>query len=339
MEGIKLNTKLPKSCFLASCYKTLVCFFCILFFLQLTISCSGSQVQKTQAKGVYHRVKKGETAWSIARAYNIKLQDLAEINNIEDPALVKEDTIIFIPDAKQVIDDVMTHAKSMDAQVSVPAVADNSDSVKKSIENSSSKEEKKATGLEQLAADKKTVPPPVPPSVTTEKQPSKKVLPGKESVSKEAIPAQKGTDGKIESRPKVKLPVEEKEKIKREEGKFIWPVLGSVKTRFGIQPNKTYHNWIKIVSVEGTQVKAATSGTVIFSSALKDYGETIIIRHENEFATVYTHLKKRYVKIDQNVKKGENIALVGQKDKVGNAYINFEIRLRGKARNPLFFLP
>jgi Membrane proteins related to metalloendopeptidases len=339
MEGIKPNTNLPKVCCFASWYKLLVCFFSILFFLQLIISCSGSQVQKTQAKGVYHRVKKGENAWSIARAYNIKLQDLAEINNIEDPALIKEDAIIFIPDANQVIDDVMTHAKSMDAPVNVPLKADSSDNVKKSIEkNNSSKEEKKATGL-RPAPDKKTVPPLVTPPVTIEKQPPTKVLPREESVSKEAIPAQKGTDEKIESRPKAKLPLEEKEKIQREEGRFIWPVRGSVKTRFGIQPNKTYHNWIKIVSVAGMPVKGAASGTVIFSSALKDYGETIIIRHEKEFATVYTHLNKRYVKIDQNVKKGETIAGVGQKDKAGNAYINFEIRLRGKARNPLFFLP
>jgi Membrane proteins related to metalloendopeptidases len=287
MEGIKPNTNLPKVCFFSSWYKILVCFFCILFFLQLNISCSGSQVQKTQAKGIYHRVKKGETAWSIARAYNIKLQDLAEINNIEDPALIKEDIIIFIPDASQVIDDVMTHAKGkgMDVPVSAPIKTDSSASVKKPIENNTPKEEK------------------------------------------------------IVSRPKAKLPVEEKEKIQREEGRFIWPVRGSVKTRFGIQPNKTYHNWIKIVSVAGMPVKGAASGTVIFSSALKDYGETIIIRHEKEFATVYTHLNQRYVKIDQNVKKGETIASVGQKDKAGNAYINFEIRLRGKARNPLFFLP
>jgi lipoprotein NlpD len=305
-----------------------------LFPLQLTISCSGSQVQKTQAKGVYHRVKKGETARNIARAYNIKLQDLAEINNIEDPSLIKEDTIFFIPDANQVIDDVMIHAKSRDAPANAPVKADSSGFVKKSIENNNSKEEKKATGL-QPAPDKKTVPLPV----TREKQTPTKVLPREESVSKGGIPAQKGIDEKIESRSKAKLPLEEKEKIQREEGRFIWPVRGSVETRFGIQPNKTYHNWIKIVSVPGAPVKAAASGTVIFSSALKDYGETIIIRHEKEFATVYTHLNKRYVKIDQNVKKGETIAGVGQKDEAGNTYINFEIRLRGKARNPLFFLP
>jgi lipoprotein NlpD len=304
MEGIKLNNNLSQVCRPVGLWKLLVCFFCAIFIFISIISCSGSQVQKTQAKGVYHRVKKGETAWNIARAYNIKLQDLAEINNIEDPALIKEDTIFFIPDANQVIDDVMTHAKIMDSPVSAPVVADSS----------------KVTDLQQPAPDKKTVP-------------------SEEFVSKKAIPAQKGTDKKNESRPKAKLPVEEKEKIKIEKGRFIWPVQGTVKTRFGIQPNKTYHNWIKIVSVAGKQVKAAASGTVIFSSALKDYGETIIIRHEKEFATVYTHLNKRYVKIDQNVKKGETIALVGQKDEAGNPYINFEIRLRGNARNPLFFLP
>ena len=114
---------------------------------------------------------------------------------------------------------------------------------------------------------------------------------------------------------------------------------GSVKTSFGIQPNKTFHNWITFVSPAGTKVKAAASGTVIFSSRLKNYGETVIIRHKDNFATVYTHLKKRYVRADQNVKKGEAIAVVGETDDAGEAYINFEIRLQGKARNPLFFLP
>ena len=334
MEGIKPNTNLPKARWVGSWYQILVCFLCSLFFMQLSISCSISQAQKTQAKGVYHRVKKGETVWSIARAYNIKLQDLAEINNIEDPTLVKEDTIIFIPDAKQVIDDVMIHPKNIDAQDGLPTVADSPDSAKKPIESNISKEVKKVS-VTPPALDKKVE----VPLVKIEKKPPAKVLPAEEPVSKKTIPAQKGNDVKIESKPKVKPPVEEKEIIQEGKGRFIWPVQGSVKTRFGIQPNKTYHNWIKIASIEGTKVKAASSGTVIFSSALKDYGETIIIRHEKGFATVYTHLKKRYVKIDKNVKKGESIALVGQKDETGNTYINFEIRSRGKARNPLFFLP
>jgi lipoprotein NlpD len=171
---------------------------------------------------------------------------------------------------------------------------------------------------------------------TSEKTQPAKVAPNEEHQPAEVIPIQKQPSEKIEPKPKVKLPIEE---IRIEKRKFIWPVRGSVKTRFGIQPNKTYHNWIKIVSTAGTQVRAAASGAVIFSSRLKNFGETVIIRHEDNFSTVYTHLKKRYVRTDQNVKKGEAIALVGEKDGAGTAYINFEIRLQGNPRNPLFFLP
>jgi lipoprotein NlpD len=172
--------------------------------------------------------------------------------------------------------------------------------------------------------------------VTSQKTQQPKVTPSEETQAAEVIPAQKPPGEKIDSKPKTKLPMEE---IQIEKNRFIWPVRGSVNTNFGIQPNKTYHNWIKIVSPAKTKVKAAASGTVIFSSQLKNYGETIIIRHKDNFATVYTHLKKRYVKTDQNIKKGETIAIVGETDDAGNAYINFEIRLQGKARNPLFFLP
>lgn len=334
MEGIKLKINFPQICYFVRWHKILVCFFSVLFFMQLIIPCCMSQEQKVQAKGVYHRLKKGETVWSLARAYNVKLQDLAEINNIEDPALVKEDTIIFIPDAKQVIDDVMIHPKNIDAQNGLPTAADSLDKAKKPIENIISNEENKVP-VAPPAPDKKLAVPPL----KTEKKPSVKVLTAEGSESKKSNPPLKGKDAKVNSKLKVKASVDEKEIIQGGKGKFIWPVQGSVKTRFGIQPNKTYHNWIKIESAAGAKVKAASSGTVIFSSALKNYGETIIIRHGKEFATVYTHLKKRYVKIDQNVKKGESIALVGQKDEAGNTYINFEIRSCGKARNPLFFLP
>ena len=100
-----------------------------------------------------------------------------------------------------------------------------------------------------------------------------------------------------------------------------------------------FRSWIKIVSTPGTKIKAAANGTVIFSSYFKDYGETIIIRHKDNYATVYTHLKKRYVRIDKDVKKGEKIALLGEKDDAGRAYMNFEIRFKAKARNPMLFLP
>ncbi len=275
------------------------------------------QVQKSPAKGVYHIVKKGETAYSIARAYSISLQDLAEINNISDVSSIKEGSVIFIPDADQVIDDVMVSAKKADADA------------------------KRDTGLKDQKLPDQTKPSkPADLTRLEEKTPLEKPVSSEPSGVGPAVappqPVAEKTGPRIEEKPPT---TEKKDEVKLEKGKLFWPVRGTVKTRFGIQPNKTYHNWIKIVCPAGTQVRAAAAGTVIFSASLKDFGETIIIRHSNDFATVYTHLKKRYVKADQNIKKGEVIALAGEIDETGDAYINFEIRLKGKARNPLFYLP
>lgn len=311
-------------------FSSLLIFVALLFIT----SCSGTPVQKEPAKGVYHRVKNGETAWSIARAYRIKLQDLTEINDISDPNLLKEGTVIFIPGANQVIDDVMPYVKNLDATSKTAAKTDGPDKVKGSAEIIN-EEKGKSSSETKPVADKKLETP-----VASSAIPQETKIEHRDELKQAAVtPAIKLPGEKIEAEPKAKPRVVEKEQIKLEKKLFIWPVNGRVKTRFGIQPNKTFHNWIKIVSVAGSEVKAAASGNVIFSSKLKGYGQTVIVRHENNFTTVYTHLKKINVKADQNLKKGEKIALVGDIDKTGDAYINFEIRLQGKARNPLFFLP
>ena len=305
--------------------------FFILLALLLILSCFSPQMQKTQAMGVYHRVKINETVRMIARAYHVKLQDLVEMNNITDLNSIKEGSVIFIPDANQVIDDVMVHVKTMDTAANLTAKKDNSDNAKKFTEKNARKEGTPAAEAPAVANKKEML-----PMVTSPKTQQPKVAPREETQATEVIPAQKLPGEKIEPKPKTKSPVEGMQIDKK---LFIWPVRGNVKTSFGIQPNKTYHNWIKIVSPAGTKVRAAASGTVIFSSRLKNYGETVIIRHKDNFATVYTHLKKRYIKADQNVKKGETVAVMGETDDAGDTYINFEIRLQGKARNPLLFLP
>lgn len=277
------------------------------------ISCAGSSVKKGTAKGVYHIVKKGETAYSIARAYSVSLQDLAEINNITDVSNIKEGSVIFIPDANQVIDDVMVSARKADEtkprDASIINPADTGP---------------QASGKPADKALARTVGP--------------NPEPGDPGAQASKIPAEPPAGAEDKTRTGQR-PLFSENEVRTQKGSFAWPVKGTVKTRFGIQPNKTYHNWIKIVCPAGAKVKAAAGGTVIFSAGLKDFGETIIIRHANDFATVYTHLKKRYARADQSVKKGEAIALVGEIDEAGEAYLNFEIRLKGKARNPLFYLP
>jgi lipoprotein NlpD len=129
------------------------------------------------------------------------------------------------------------------------------------------------------------------------------------------------------------------ERIRFDKKRFTWPVKGRVVSRFGIQPNRMYHNGIRIAAAEGAAVQAAADGLVIFSAPLKDYGETIIIQHDGQYATVYTRLGVRAVRAESRVRRGDRIAFLGKAENQEEPALDFEVRYKNKARNPLFFLP
>lgn len=306
--------------------------FIVLLGLFLILSCSGPKIQKSQSMGVYHRVNKNETAQMIAGAYQIRIQKLAQMNNAIDLNSIKEGDVLFIPEANRVIDNINTNIKVTDTPSSKEVKKTIPKSFRNPTKNQDTKRDVSSVKEVPAAAYKKDL----PPDTKSPAKPQSKAVALAKPAPLKTFSGENTSEERVVSKSKLKKSEEE---IKTDKNRFIWPVRGTVKTRFGLQPNKTYNNWIKIVSSAGTKVKAAASGTVIFSSDLKNYGETIIIRHKDNFATVYTHLKKRYVKIDQNVRKGEAIALMAAKDDAGEAYINFEIRFKGKAHNPLSFLP
>jgi murein DD-endopeptidase MepM/ murein hydrolase activator NlpD len=140
-----------------------------------------------------------------------------------------------------------------------------------------------------------------------------------------------------------KLPKEEQERaysapIETDRGRFIWPVDGDVLSNFGIR-NGRRHDGIDISARAGTPIRAAGDGKVVFSSRLGGYGNTIIVRHSDNFFTTYAHNRRNMAKKGQNVKKGDVIAQLGATGNATGAHCHFEIRHRQKARNPLFFLP
>ena len=56
-------------------------------------------------------MKSGETLSIIARAYHINVQELAEVNNIRTPDEIAVGSVVFIPDASQVLDDVLKESR------------------------------------------------------------------------------------------------------------------------------------------------------------------------------------------------------------------------------------
>ncbi len=122
-------------------------------------------------------------------------------------------------------------------------------------------------------------------------------------------------------------------------GKFVWPVArGSVSSGFGRRGNSN-HDGIDIAAPEGTPVFASRGGRVVFSDHLRGYGNVVIIEHGGGYATVYGHNRVNLVKPGDEVKQGQQIALLGMTGRTSGPSLHFEVRKNNIARNPLFFLP
>ena len=120
---------------------------------------------------------------------------------------------------------------------------------------------------------------------------------------------------------------------------FQWPVQqGVVSSGFGIR-NGAMHDGVDIAAPAGTPVYAADSGVVIFSGTLHGYGNTVIIRHDDGYATVYGHHERNLVSEGARVSRGQEIGVIGRSGRTTGATLHFEVRRDNVAENPLAYLP
>jgi lipoprotein NlpD len=314
----------------------------------MLLSCSGYSMRGDQSRGVYHRVKKGETLSAIARAYHVNLQELAEINNIDKTDQIATDSVIFIPDASQVVDDVLTASRSqgasggmrapgapaVESKAELPAAISRKETPQKTVTAEGGRRGERAPA-EALAKDRAALSRAADRDIASRKI-SEKAPSVEEGDRLEKKREDEGSAGEVQFDKK----------------RFIWPVTGKVVTKFGpesimadyngkkVETARIMNNSIKIAASVGTPVVAAAAGKVIYSMMLERFGNTIIIEHDDDFKTVYYDLGKRLVEIPRQVKKGDPIATMGEgRDWKGESLMNFEIRHKNKPRNPLFFLP
>ncbi len=126
--------------------------------------------------------------------------------------------------------------------------------------------------------------------------------------------------------------------VPRASRQFAWPVWsGTVTSGFGVR-HGTMHDGIDIAAPVGTAVRAADSGTVVFVGILNGYGNTAIIRHSDNYVTVYGHNSRILVSEGSPVARGQTIAEVGTSGRTTGPNLHFEVRYDNHAYNPLSYL-
>jgi len=120
---------------------------------------------------------------------------------------------------------------------------------------------------------------------------------------------------------------------------LLWPVPnGKLFSPYG-ERNGVMHDGVDISAPAGSPVLAAEDGKVTYSdNTVRGYGNMIVIKHAGNLATVYAHNRKNLVKEGDWVRRGQQIAEVGESGRATGYHCHFEVRVGKQAVNPLFYL-
>lgn len=117
-----------------------------------------------------------------------------------------------------------------------------------------------------------------------------------------------------------------------------WPVRGTVTSGYGARWGRQ-HQGIDIGAPNGTPIRAAKSGVVIFAGVQGGYGNVVIVDHGGGLTTLYAHQSRLGTNDGADVNTGEVIGYVGSTGQSTGNHLHFETRVGGSPQNPMRYLP
>ncbi len=127
---------------------------------------------------------------------------------------------------------------------------------------------------------------------------------------------------------------------------FICPISASYRltSKFGNREDPfsgvkgQFHGGIDMACPKGTPIKAAMSGTVVFTGFSNTYGNYVIIKHVDGYQTLYGHMSRITAKKDSFVSQGTVIGLVGSTGYSTGNHLHFTVYKNGSRIDPLTVL-
>lgn len=117
---------------------------------------------------------------------------------------------------------------------------------------------------------------------------------------------------------------------------FVLPMdsMTKVTSKYGPR-RRRMHKGIDLKVYKGDTIRAAFDGKVrIRKYERRGYGYYLVLRHPNGLETVYGHLSKFLVDLNEVVRAGQPIGLGGNTGRSTGSHLHFETRFLGQAINP-----
>lgn len=200
---------------------------------------------------------------------------------------------------------------------------------------------KKEHSLNRLASDKTQTLQVLKKNVSAKKRAVEEIEAQKSEYARRIAETIKQIQTKQSNKQLAKLPPFNFESIK---GNVRRPVLGFVVTRFGRQQDPDLKTWtfnrgINIAAPEGTQVAAIAPGEVVMVDWFPGYGRFVLLRHPNDYYSLYGHLSSDLVQVGEILSEGFVLGKVGSTGRLdGVSQLHFEIMKGEEPLDPLVWL-
>ena len=134
-------------------------------------------------------------------------------------------------------------------------------------------------------------------------------------------------------------------RLAAEKAPFATPVKSAFRftSQFGFRRDpktggRRMHSGVDFASGVGTPIYSTATGVVIHAGWQSGYGKLVKIRHDFGIETRYAHLSRINVKVGQRVSRGQRIGDMGATGRVTGVHLHYEVRVGGKAVNPMTFI-
>lgn len=120
---------------------------------------------------------------------------------------------------------------------------------------------------------------------------------------------------------------------------MIKPIEGTITSLYGARDQifegvNSYHTGLDIAAKSGTEIKSATDGKVIKVEEMnKYYGNNVLVEY-NGVVFKYAHMLEIKVKLNDEIKQGDIIGLVGSTGMSTGPHLHFEISIDSRTVDP-----
>ena len=243
-------------------------------------------------------VRSGDTLSDIAHQCNLDMREVARLNNLLPPYIIYINQSLVLP--------VSGQAKNTNL-ASTPV-------------------EKPVSTVTKPVANNQSEPKAPAPKVV------KKVAPPK-SEPKKTVKASSQTQPVKPAKPKATAKAISRTPYSTQSSKnsneWIWPMNKGLAYKY--RRDNAGLSVLEIYGVPGQEVKAVASGKVVYAgNGIANYGWMLVIKHDQDYMSIYAHNSILLVEEGQEVQRGEEVALMGGTGQTDRPKLYLEARHQGR---------